>query len=81
MTIKLLSYSGDASGRYHYFILPKNVEPFLEMDSVIERIRVLVKRDDLTDIQRTALEKFIKGYDLKAVGKEPMTPMDLEGEL
>jgi hypothetical protein len=54
-----------------YRLDPKTVEPFLAPDAVIERVRDLTERTDLSERELAAVEAFVRGYELRSRGEDP----------
>lgn len=50
---------------------PQKVEPYLDPDEIIDRVRDLADQDDLSDGQRVAVQQFIEEYELRQEGEEP----------
>ena len=54
-----------------YRLDPKRLEPFLNPDDIIDRVRAIAKRDDLEPEQAEAVNQFILEYDIRKEGKNP----------
>lgn len=50
---------------------PQRLEPYLDPDEIIDRVRDLADEDDLSEDQRIAVQQFIKEYELREEGKDP----------
>jgi predicted KAP-like P-loop ATPase len=54
-----------------HYLDPRSLEPFIDPESVIDRVPALVSKQDLTARQRLAAQAFLKGWDLRQSGKDP----------
>jgi len=50
---------------------PKTIEPYLNPDDIVGRVRGLLDENDLSENQRTALKQFIEEYELRQQGEDP----------
>jgi len=57
-----------------YRLDPKRLEPYLEPNDIIERVRQLAERGDLTERQSIACKQFIKEYEMRQKGINPEDP-------
>jgi len=74
--------TGDAEPKRIPRVHSESLEEFLEVsDALIERVRGIADADWLTDIQRTAVNQFIKEYDEQAKsGEDPDSPDESQDE-
>ena len=63
----------DSVSRPIYRLDPEWFKPYLDPDSIIQRVRNLLK-GDLTGRPRLALSRFVKEYDLRQQGEDPSRP-------
>ena len=63
----------DRVARVKWRLDPKSLEPFLDVSTIIERCKNLLKSSPewLKDRKKIAVETFVKWYDLRAEGKNP----------
>jgi predicted KAP-like P-loop ATPase len=71
LTERRIQTVGDIAVRMEPRLDPSWLEPFLDPDKVIERVRRLLESADLTEKQQTALTQFVKEYDLRQQSKAP----------
>lgn len=62
---------GNLSSSPELHLEPKRLEPFINPDEIIERIRRMINRNDLPDEQIGTAKQFVKEYDLLSQGKDP----------
>lgn len=63
-----------ADGRGFHRLDPEQIEPFLEAAEIIDRVRLLSERADLSEKQETALRQFVKEYEIRQRGQDPDSP-------
>lgn len=63
-------YGSDEIQKTDYRLDPKWLEPYLEPSSIIDRVRSLGEKTELTEEQRTAIAQFIQDYDVRQQGKD-----------
>ena len=54
---------GDLSSRSELHLEPERLKPFINPDKIIERVRKIVNKNDLSVDQMEAAKQFIKEYD------------------
>lgn len=54
-----------------YRLNPKWLDPFVDLDNLAGRVRQIRERADLSEMQRIALDQFIKEYELMQQGEDP----------
>ena len=64
----------DAIGQVTYRLNPKNMEPFLVLSEIVDRVKGLRDKEGLSDNQKTAIEQFILGYEMIERGEDPDSP-------
>jgi predicted KAP-like P-loop ATPase len=69
---------GDIVVRTRYRLDPKWVDTYIDSSSIIERVKVLVKRENMADDQKIALQQFIKEYEMRIKGEDPNNRIDEE---
>ena len=62
---------GDVAGRRTYRLNPDILKPFLDPDAIVERVRQLAHRKDLSEIHQVATRQFIKEYEAQQRGEDP----------
>jgi predicted KAP-like P-loop ATPase len=69
----LEAFQGQSSGTrgIRFFFDPRVLQPFVDPDSVIERVRSLQSGSALTEIQRTVTRTFVDGYANWKQGRDP----------
>jgi predicted KAP-like P-loop ATPase len=74
---KFLSYTISYSSKVvkHPRLDPEWLKPFIEIESIIVRVRKLSKRKKLTLVQKEALNRFLKEYEIRKEGKDPSNPL------
>lgn len=63
--------SGERTETRRFRMDPKSIEPFLDPDALIERVRSLNSSNKFTGRDEAAIEQFIRGYELRARGEDP----------
>lgn len=74
---KFLSYTISYSSKVvkHPRLDPDWLKPFVDIESIIERVKKLSKRKKLTLVQKEALNRFLKEYEIRKEGKDPSNPL------
>jgi predicted KAP-like P-loop ATPase len=62
---------GNLSSKAELRLEPKRLEPFIDPDDIVYRVRRLINRNDLPEEQIEAAKQFVKEYDLLSQGKDP----------
>jgi predicted KAP-like P-loop ATPase len=62
---------GNLSSRAELRLEPKRLEPFIDPDDLVERVRRIINRNDIPEEQIEASKQFLKEYDLLSQGKDP----------
>jgi len=56
-------------GKIRYRLDPELLKPFLDPSEVIDRVRRLIDKSELTENQKIALKQFIQEYEIRQRGK------------
>jgi predicted KAP-like P-loop ATPase len=71
--------SASGSSTYHKSD-PGALAPFVAPDRIIQRVRDLSVRHDLTPEQKRAVDNFIRGYEMMEQGRDPSDPVEWESD-
>jgi predicted KAP-like P-loop ATPase len=63
--------SGQRTETRRFRMDPKSIEPFLDPDALIDRVRSLGSSRDFAGRDEAAIEQFIRGYEIRARGEDP----------
>lgn len=66
---------GDAVGRSGIRLDPEWLEPFLDPNKIIDRVRILATNKELSDEDRATLDQFIIEHSIRQEGKDPDTEL------
>lgn len=62
---------GNLSSKAELRLEPKRLEPFINPDDIVDRVRRLINWNELPKEQVEALKQFVKEYDLLSQGTDP----------
>jgi hypothetical protein len=63
--------AGERYVRHAYRLDPKALEPFVDVETIIDRARRLSESGTYTGRDRAALQQFVRGYEMRARGEDP----------
>jgi len=70
----------DAVGQVQYRLDPEWLRPFLDPSEIIDRVRRLFDKGDLSENQKIALRQFIQEYEIRQRGMDPNDPLAWEAK-
>jgi len=72
--------ASDAFPRVRYRLDPKSLEPFLDPSKIVDRVQNILVNEKLTktEKQQIALKQFLREYDLRRQGKDPLFEFEEE---
>ena len=66
---------GDAVSNTHDWLDPEWLQPYLDPDLIVDRVRSLAQSSSMSGRQKRALDQFLKEYDFRKAGGNPNSPM------
>ncbi|MGH2459691.1 MAG: KAP family NTPase [Chloroflexota bacterium] len=70
---------GNSVSETVYYLDPKWLEPFLDPDTIVERVRRMVDDPVFPDEDRLAAARFLRGHELRQQGQDPSSPFLMGG--